>query len=60
MCPKGLSGPPVVTLTKWMKWLKYKKDQDIYTIFNRIFINNKDHIRIAGIERSSVILSQTK
>ena len=25
MCPRGLSGPPAVTLTQWVEWLKYKK-----------------------------------
>ena len=35
MCPRGLTGPPAVTLTKK---LKYKKRlyQDVYTILNLI------------------------
>ena len=49
MCPRGLLGPPAVTLTKK---LKYEKKKDL--------INKVDHMRIAGPEPSSVILSQTK
>ena len=33
---------------------------DVYTILNRILINDIDHMRISGIEPSSVILSQRK
>ena len=35
MCPRGLLGPPAVTLTKS---LKYERDfyLDVYTILNRI------------------------
>ena len=35
MCPRGLTGPPAVTFTKY---LKYKRDfyWDVYTILNRI------------------------
>ena len=31
----------------------------MYTIFNRIFINNMYHMRISGTEPSLLILSQT-
>ena len=34
--------------------------EDLYTIFNRILINNIDHMRISGTKPSLVILSQTK
>ena len=56
MCPRGLSGPPAVTLTKQ---LKYKKRLLLSCIhhFKSHLINNMDHIRISGNEPSSVILS---
>ena len=58
MCPRGLSGPPAVTLTKK---LKYKKRFLLRCIhhFKSNLINNMDHMRISGTEPSSVILSQT-
>ena len=58
MCPRGLSGPPAVTLTKK---LKYKKRLLLRCIhhFKSDLINNMDHMRISGTEPSSVILSQT-
>ena len=58
MCPRGLSGPPAVTLTKK---LKYKKRLLLRCIhhFKSNLINNMDHMRISGTEPSSVILSQT-
>ena len=33
---------------------------DVYTILNRVLINNMDNMRISGTESFSVILSQTK
>ena len=58
MCPRGLSGPPAVTLTKK---LKYKKRLLLRCIHHFVsdLINNMDHMRISGTEPSSVILSQT-
>ena len=60
MFPQVLTGPPAVTLTKWVKWLKYKKRSRCIHHFKSDFINNMDHMRISGTEPSSVILSQTK
>ena len=58
MCPRGLLGPPAVTLTKK---LKFKKKLPIRCIrhFESDLINNMDHMRISDTEPSSVILSQT-
>ena len=57
MCPRGLSGPPSVTLTKY---LKYKKRLLLSCIhhFKSDLIYMMDHMRISGTEPSSVILSQ--
>ena len=60
MCPQGLSGPSAVTLTKWVKWLKYKKRPRCIHHFKSDFINNMEHMRISETELSSVIRSQTK
>ena len=60
MCPQRLSGPPAVTLTKWVKWLKYKKRSRCIHHFKSDFINNMDHMHIWVTEPSSVILSQTR
>ena len=59
MCPRGLPGPPAVTLTKS---LKYKKRLLLRCIhhFKSDLINNMDHMRISGTEPSSLILSQNK
>ena len=59
MCPRGLTGPPAVTLTKK---LKYKKRLLLRFIhhFKSDLINNMDHMRISDNEPSSVILCQTK
>ena len=59
MCPRGPTGPPAVTLTRY---LKYKKKLLLRCKhhFKSGLINNMDHMRISGTEPSSVILSQTK
>ena len=59
MCPRGLSGPPAVTLTKYSK---YKKTLLLRCThhFDSDLNYNLDHMRISGTEPSSVILSQTK
>ena len=59
MCPRGLIGPPAVTLTKK---LKYKKRLLLRCIhhFKSDLINSMDHMRISGTEPSSVILSPKK
>ena len=47
MCPRGLTCPPVVTITKK---LKYKKRLLLRYIhhFESDLINNMDHMRISG------------
>ena len=62
MCPRGLTGPPPVTLTKKLKYIKrdFYTDTGIYTILSRDLNSNMDHMLISGTERSSVILSQPK
>ena len=59
MCPRGLTGPPAVTLTQW---LKYKKRLLLWCIrnFRSDLINHLEHMRISDTEPLSVILSQTK
>ena len=59
ICPRGLLGPPAATLTKK---LKYEKRHLLICInhFKSDLINNMDHMRISGIEPSSVTHSQTK
>ena len=57
MCPRGLSGPPAVTLTKYVKYRKRLLLRYIHH-FKSDLINNMDHMRISGNEPSSVILSQ--
>ena len=49
MCPRGLTGPPALTLTKW---LKYKQRLLLRCIhhFRSNKINNMNHIRISGTE----------
>ena len=59
MCPRGLLGPPAVTLTKWLKYEKALLLRYIHH-FKSDLIYNMDHMRISGTEPSSVILSQTK
>ena len=57
MCPRGLSGPPAVALTKYVKYRKRLLLRYIHH-FKSDLINNMDHMRISGNEPSSVILSQ--
>ena len=59
MCPRGLSGPPAVTLTKWLKYEKRLLPRCLHH-FKSDLIYNMDHMRISGTEPSSVILTQTK
>ena len=62
MCPRGLTGPPTVTLTKKLKYIKrdFYTDTGFYTILSRDLNSNMDHMLISGTEPSSVILSQPK
>ena len=57
MCPRGLIGPPAVTLTKYLKCKKRLLLRCIHHFLSDL-INNMDHMRISGTEPSSVILSQ--
>ena len=59
MCPRGLSGPPAVTLTKKLKYEKRLLLRCIHHFISDL-INNMDHMRISGTEPSSVIIGQTK
>ena len=59
MCPRGLLGPPAVTLTKKLKYAKRLLLRGIHHFISDL-INIMDHMRISGTEPSSVILSQTK
>ena len=57
MCPRGLFGPPAVTLTKKLKFKKRLLLRCIHH-FKSDPINIMDHMRISGTQPSSVILSQ--
>ena len=59
MCPRGLTGPPALTLTKKLKYKQILLPRCIHH-FKSDEINNIDHMRISGTEASSVILSQKK
>ena len=49
MCPRGLFGPPVATLTKKLKYYKRLLLRCIHH-FKSDLINNTDHMRISGTE----------
>ena len=56
MCPRGLLGPPEVTLTKKLKYSKRLLLRCIHH-FKSDLINIMDHLRISGNEPSSVFKS---
>ena len=37
MCPRGISGPPAVTLTKWLKWCVYARYMNVLSVIVSIF-----------------------
>ena len=59
MCPRGRLGPPAVTLTKQLKYEQRLLLRCIHH-FKSDLVYNMDHMRISGIEPSSVILIQRK
>ena len=52
MCPRGLLGPPAVTLTKQVKYKKRLLVRCIHH-FKSDLVYNMDHMRISGIEPRS-------
>ena len=61
MCPRGLLGPPAVTLTKWLK-LKKRLLLHVRCIhhFKSDLINDMDHMRISGTEPYICTIAQVK
>ena len=50
MCPRGLFGPPAVTLTKWLEFTKRLLLRCIHRLKSDL-INNMDYMRISGTQK---------